>query len=196
MTKRGMPRRDFVRTTAAASAFTIVPRRVLGRGHRAPSDKLNVACIGVGGMGANDVRNTGEAGANIVALCDVDWKAADESFRLFPDARRYKDYRELLANETDIDAVTITTPDHTHAVITLAALEAGKHVYTQKPLVRTLAESRLIRVVSGFDLRLIAARSGADAVRSGTRVVAPARTALPRHRSSRGVVRYGNSLSS
>lgn len=146
---RQIPRRDFVRGAAAAGAFTIVPRHVLGRGYRAPSDMLNVACVGVGGMGANDVRNVAQAGENVVALCDVDWEAADDSFRDHSQARRYKDYREMLAQETDVDAVTVTTPDHTHAVITLAAMRAGKHVYTQKPLVRTLAESRAVRAAAG-----------------------------------------------
>ncbi len=155
MPRRQIPRREFVRGTAAASIFTIVPRHVLGRGFRAPSDTLNVACIGVGGMGENDVRNVAAAGENVVALCDVDWNAAEISFRSHPQARRYKDFRELLARESDIDAVTVTTPDHAHAVITLAALQAGKHVYTQKPLVRTLAEVRAVREAARRVPRLV-----------------------------------------
>ena len=141
----GMSRREFVKDAAAAGAFTIVPAHVLGGGQQAPSEKLNVACIGVGGMGRQDVRGVTDAVENVVAMCDVDEEAAEESFRLHPDARRYKDFREMLAKETDLDAVTVSTPDHTHAVITLAALRAGKHVYTQKPLVRTLTEARTVR---------------------------------------------------
>ncbi len=155
MTRRAIPRRDFIRGTAAAGAFTIVPRRVLGRGHRAPSDTLNVACIGVGGMGTNDVRNVARAGENIVALCDVNSVAAAESFRSHPQARRYEDWRVLLEQERDIDAVTVSTPDHTHAAITMAALRAGKHVYTQKPLVRTLAEARAVREAASQRSRLV-----------------------------------------
>lgn len=139
-----LPRREFVQSAAAAGLFSIVPRRVLGRGFVAPSDQLAVACIGVGGMGWSDVRNVAAAGERIVALCDVDQKAAGDAYRAHPDARRYTDFRELLDRERDIDAVTITTPDHAHAVITLAALRAGKHVYTQKPLVRTLGEVALV----------------------------------------------------
>ncbi len=140
-----MQRRDFLKASTAASAFTIVPRNVLGRGYRAPSDMLNVACVGVGGMGRSDVRGVADAGEQIVALCDVDWASAEDAFNSHPDARRYKDFREMFATEDDIDAVTVTTPDHNHAVITMAALNANKHCYTQKPLVRTLGESRRIR---------------------------------------------------
>lgn len=141
-------RRDFVSTMAAgATVFHIVPRHVLGRGFRAPSDTLNVACIGVGGMGRNDVH--GMEGENLVALCDVDWVSAEDAFRSYPKARRYRDYREMLDREAKhIDAVTVSTPDHNHAAATLLALRAGKHVYCQKPLARTLGEVRAVRAES------------------------------------------------
>lgn len=137
-------RREFVSSMAAgAGLFHIVPRHVLGRGYRAPSDTLNVACIGVGGMGRNDVR--GMEAENLVALCDVDWNAAADAFRSYPKARRYRDYREMLDKEAkSIDAVTVSTPDHSHAAATLLALRAGKHVYCQKPLARTLGEVRAV----------------------------------------------------
>lgn len=136
-------RRDFVRDAALFGAgITIVPRHVLGRGYRAPSDTLNIGCIGVGGMGRNDVN--GVSGENLVALCDVDWKQADGTFTAYPGAKRYKDYREMLERERGIDAVTVSTPDHTHGVIAMAALQAGKHVYCQKPLARTLWEVRAL----------------------------------------------------
>ena len=140
-------RRGFVGSASAALAFTIVPRHVLGRGYRAPSDTLNVACIGVGGMGRNDV--TGMSGENIYALCDVDWKQAESSFAAFPRAKRYRDYREMLDKEAkNIDAVTVSTPDHSHAAAAILAMRAGKHVYCQKPLARTLGEVRAMMDVA------------------------------------------------
>ncbi|MGH7665578.1 MAG: Gfo/Idh/MocA family protein [Gemmatimonadaceae bacterium] len=134
-------RRAFVGDLAlAGAAFTIVPRHVLGGpGYRAPSDVLNIACIGVGGMGSNDVR--GVSGENIYALCDVDWRRAEDSFAAFPQAKRYRDFREMLDREGDsIDAVTVSTPDHTHAVAAMMAMRMGKHTYCQKPLARTIGE--------------------------------------------------------
>lgn len=136
-------RRSFVGEVASTTAaFTIVPSHVLGKRHVPPSDKLNVACIGVGGMGASDVRGMG-AIETIYAMCDVDEKNAADSFNAFPKAKRYKDYREMLDKEArNIDAVTVTIPDHSHAMAAMAALKAGKHVYTQKPLTRTIWEAR------------------------------------------------------
>jgi len=140
----GPSRRGFVRRVAAVgAAFHIVPRHVLGRGFRAPSDTLSVACVGVGGMGANDV--DGVSGENVYALVDVDWRQAERSFRRYPKAKRYRDFREMLDRDAgNIDAVTVSTPDHCHAAVTMAALKAGKHVYTQKPLCRTLGEVRAV----------------------------------------------------
>lgn len=139
---RSPSRRDFLGDVAKAGlAFTIVPRHVLGRGYRAPSDTLNIACIGVGGMGRSDVR--GISDENVYALCDVDWKSARESFTNYPEAKRYRDFREMLERDTaNIDAVTVSTPDHTHAVAAVMALEMGKPVYCQKPLARTIHEVR------------------------------------------------------
>lgn len=144
MSKRDVSRREFVAGTAGAlGAFHIVPRHVLGRGYRAPSDTINIACIGVGGMGRNDVR--GVEGENLVAFADVDWQAAEDAFRSYPKARRYRDYREMLEKEAkNIDAVTVSTPDHSHAPAAMLALKAGKHVYCQKPLARTLGEVKAL----------------------------------------------------
>ncbi len=138
-------RRDTVKQLATGlAAFTIVPRHVLGRGFRAPSDTLNIACIGVGGMGFNDVR--GVSDENVYALCDVDARSADRAFRGWPKAKRYTDFRELLAKEgSSIDAVTVSTPDHCHAAAAMMALKMGKHVYTQKPLARTVGEVRALK---------------------------------------------------
>ncbi len=137
-------RRDFVGKVAAAGAvFTIVPRHVLGRGFQAPSDTLNVACIGVGGMGRTDVR--GMSKENIYALCDVDLKAARSSFGSHPKAKRYRDFREMLEKEADnIDAVTVSTPDHVHAAATMMSLKLKKHTYCQKPLARTIYEVQAV----------------------------------------------------
>jgi predicted dehydrogenase len=148
MSPSPISRRSFVTDlTKAAAVFTIVPRHVLGRGYRAPSDTLNVACVGVGGMGRTDV--TGMAIENIYALCDVDWKQGGDSMATYPKAKRYRDFREMLATDgKNIDAVTVSTPDHTHTVIAMAALKAGKHVYCQKPLARTIGEVRALMAES------------------------------------------------
>ncbi len=141
-------RRDFVRNSAlAAAGFFIVPRHVLGgNGYIAPSDKLNVASIGVGGQGRGDLANIAKhANVNIVALCDVSDKASQQSRENFPKAKYYKDFREMLAKEhKNIDAVSVSTPDHTHAVATLAAIQLGKHVYVQKPLTHSIHEARVL----------------------------------------------------
>lgn len=142
-------RREFVeQTSMAGMAFTIVKPHVLGGPrHVAPSDKLNVACIGVGGMGHSDVRGfAANADCNIYALCDVDDVAAERSYRLHPQAKKYKDYREMIDREAkNIDIVTVSTPDHLHASASMLALKAGKHLYCQKPLARTVAEVRSLK---------------------------------------------------
>ena len=142
--QNGISRRKFLGSTAiGAAAFTIVPRHVLGgRGYTAASEKLHVAGVGIGGMGKNNVKNC--SNENIVALCDVDHDHAAKIFDLYPKAKRYKDYRRMLEKQKDIDAVVIATPDHTHAVIAMAAMRAGKHVYVQKPLAHSVYEARML----------------------------------------------------
>ncbi len=105
-------RREFISTTAAAAAaFTIVPRHVLGGpGHTPPSQKLNIAGVGVGGQGGGVLREM--AGENVVALCDVDWDRAAGTFQAFPRARRFRDYRQMLDQCRDIEDVVVATPDH------------------------------------------------------------------------------------
>lgn len=140
-------RRKFIRNSSmAAAGFFIVPRHVLGKGHIAPSDKLNIAGIGVGGKGKSDLKHFAESPkVNIVALCDVDDREAVDSRKRFPKATYYKDFREMLNKEkNNIDACSISTPDNTHAVATLAAMQLGKHVYTQKPLTHDIYEARLL----------------------------------------------------
>jgi predicted dehydrogenase len=140
-------RREFLAAAgAAAFSFTIVPRHVLGgAGFVAPSERVNLAGIGAGGMGGGDIATHAKNGANVVALCDVDDARGAGSFNNFPKARRYKDFREMIDKEAkNIDAVTVGTPDHTHAVASMAAIRAGKHVYCQKPLTHTLHECRVL----------------------------------------------------
>ena len=138
----GMTRRDFIGRTALATAgITIVPRFVLGGpGYTPPSDKLNIGCIGVGGQGHSDVNNV--SSENIIALCDVDAERAADTFKEYPKAKRYSDFRLMLEKEKDIEAVTVTTPDHNHAVIAMTAIKMGKHVFCQKPLTHTIYEAR------------------------------------------------------
>jgi predicted dehydrogenase len=156
-------RREFVTRAAQASiAATIVPRHVLGGpGFQAPSDTVNVAIVGAGGMGE---RNAEELlSQNIVAVCDVDFQYVERTLRdrredddpktaekgrltteAFNGATRYADYRVMLDEEQDLDAVVVATPDHTHAVIAKAAMEAGLHVYVQKPLTWSVYEARTL----------------------------------------------------
>jgi predicted dehydrogenase len=184
----GLSRRTFLtRVAAGGAALSIVPRHVLGRGFTAPSDTMNIAGVGVGGMGRSNLINL--SSQNIVALCDVDWGYAGKSFdrldtdmanlrtrieqgppaprpgqppvefdrakataqlegmmRLkndhLPKAKRYKDFREMLDRQKDIDGVVVATPDHMHATIALAAMDLGKHVYVQKPLTTSIQEAR------------------------------------------------------
>ncbi|PPL02965.1 Gfo/Idh/MocA family protein [Parapedobacter indicus] len=141
-------RRDFIRVGAASAAgFMVVPRHVLGgKGFVAPSDKLVVAGIGVGGKGESDIGNFHKSGkAEIAYLCDVDERRAANSVKRFPNAKYYKDYREMLDKEhKHIDAVSVSTPDHNHAIQALAAMQLGKHVYVQKPLAHDVWEARLL----------------------------------------------------
>jgi predicted dehydrogenase len=139
-----VPRRTFLASAAAVTAgFTIVPRHVLGgQGTTAPSDKLNIAAVGVGGMGKSNLKNCADEA--IVALCDVDWALSEPVFALYPDAKRYKDYRAMLEEVPNIDAVIVATPDHSHAVVAMAAMAKKKHVYVQKPLTHSVSEARLL----------------------------------------------------
>lgn len=143
---RSLNRRQFLGTSATALAgITIVPSRVVsGFGYTAPSDTLNIACVGIGGMGQHVLRPLAET-ENIVALCDCDWNRATVGvFEQYPNAQRYKDYRVMLDRQNDIDAVVVATPDHTHAVVSMEAIRRGKHVYTEKPLTHTIYEARVL----------------------------------------------------
>ena len=145
MTK-SFARRDFIKRgtlLAGAATVAVVPRHVLGGPRQIPpSEKMNVAGIGIGGMGGGNLRNL--ESENIVALCDVDPNYAARTVRRYPKAKFYIDYREMLDKQTGIDGVVVGTPDHTHAVTSMAAIRAGKHVYCQKPLTHDVYESRVL----------------------------------------------------
>ncbi|MFH1945222.1 MAG: Gfo/Idh/MocA family oxidoreductase [Acidobacteriota bacterium] len=149
-----MTRRRFLGNSAtAAAAFMIVPRHVLGgKGQTAPSDRLNIGCIGVGGKGTSDI--WGVSSENIIALCDVDdtkiddflkhERTPEEHSEMYQKAKTYRDFRVMLDKHPEIDAVTVSTPDHTHAVAAITAMQMGKHVFVQKPLTHTIKEARLL----------------------------------------------------
>lgn len=140
-----MTRRDFLKGSMGAAAVMMVPGQVLGKayGFTSPSDKLNIAAIGVGGVGRRNLKNMKTE--NIVALCDVDWSYAKKTFDDYPDALRYKDWRKMFDEMgKSIDAVLVATPDHTHAGPAAYAMTLGKHVYCQKPLTHSVYEARLL----------------------------------------------------
>ena len=144
----GSSRREFIKNSSlAAASFMIVPRHVLGgKGYTAPSDRLTIASIGVGGKGESDIANFFKSGkADIAYLCDVDDARAAKSVTAFPKAKYIKDWRQLLDKESkNFDAVSISVPDHNHAAPTLAAMQLGKHVYVQKPMTHDVYEARML----------------------------------------------------
>ena len=143
----GLSRRRFIAQAGmATAAFTMLPGRVRGAVKKAPSDKLNIAVVGIGGEGASDTR--GCAGENIVALCDIDDTLGLDIRKEFPRAVQYRDFRRMLEKQKDIDAVVIATPDNTHAVIAMAAMQLGKHVYVQKPLTHDIYEAKRLAEVA------------------------------------------------
>ncbi len=141
----GISRRSFLRNTAAVTAgFTILPSHVIaGLGHKAPSDKLNIVGVGVGGRGFAVLK--GLESENIIGLCDVDWRYSQKCFDYFPGAKKYWDWRKMYDEMgKSIDAVVVATSDHTHAIVAAHAMTMGKHVYVEKPLTHTVYESRLL----------------------------------------------------
>jgi predicted dehydrogenase len=139
---RGISRRQFLGNAAGASAgILVLPGHVLGQGDRPPpSETLNIAGVGVGGQGAQDLARL--EGVNVVALCDVDTRYAAKTFNKYPDAKVYRDYRRMLEDRKDIDAVVVATPDHLHACVAMASMQLGKHVYCEKPLTHSVWEAR------------------------------------------------------
>ena len=147
LTGKNKTRREFLKKGLIASSIVIVPRHVLGGpGFTAPSDQLNLAAIGSGGKGSTDIINASVKGRErVVALCDIDPSGKHgvlKTRQRFPKANFYTDFRQLLDQEKDLDAVTISTPDHTHAVIAMAAMQRDLHLYVQKPLTHNIYEAR------------------------------------------------------
>jgi predicted dehydrogenase len=143
--KTQLTRRQFVAAAGVLTAFSIVPRHVLAAaGQPAPSEKMNIGCVGVGGMqGGSDVRSV--SGENIYALCDVDESQLERTAAQYPSAKRYRDFREMLDKEQkNLHGITITIPDHMHASVALWAMERGIAVYCQKPLTQSVWEARLL----------------------------------------------------
>src|SRR5437899_2537162 len=139
-----LSRRQFLgATTIASAAFSVVPGGVLGlNGAASPNQKLNIAGIGIAGQGGQDLNQF--KNENIVALCDVDWAHAAGTFKQFPNAKKYKDFRKMLEEQKDIDAVVVATPDHVHAFASMMAIKMGKHVYCEKPLTHSVWEARQV----------------------------------------------------
>ena len=147
--ENNISRRRFVGSTAiTAAGLTIVPSHLVsGLGHTPPSDKLNIAGIGVGGIGRRNLTKMNSQ--NIVALCDIDDKYPAKTYADYPDAKRYKDWRKMLDEMgKEIDAVMIATPDHSHAVAAYAAMALGKHVFVEKPLTHSVFESRILTLAA------------------------------------------------
>jgi len=140
-------RRRFMQASAAVAAFTIVPRHVLGQGMTAPSEKLNIATVGAGGMARSNIDNCNQE--NLVAFCDPDDDRAADTYKTYPDVKKYKDFRRMLDKEgKNIDAVIVACPDHVHAAASIMAMKMGKHVYCQKPLTHTVYEARKMTEVA------------------------------------------------
>ena len=138
-----LSRRSCLKTAGVVAAgVTIVPRCVIaGSGQTPPSEKLNIAGIGVGGMGAGDMEAVAPNN-NVVALCDVDTRHSANTFKKFPEAKQFRDFRKMFdAMEKQIDAVVVATPDHFHAVAAMAAIKRNKHVYCEKPLAHSVHEA-------------------------------------------------------
>lgn len=138
-----LSRRQFISTTAAASAALLAGCATAGPRRISPNSKLNIGVVGAMGKGQSDTDHC--ASENIVALCDVDAARCASQLKKYPGAKFYQDWRVMLEKEKGLDAVIISTPDHTHAVIAAEAMRQGKHIYCQKPLVQTVEEARILR---------------------------------------------------
>ncbi len=146
---RSLSRRHFIYTTAlAASSLALVGRAAPRRAYKSPNEKLDIAIIGCGGKGQVDSTNLANAGENIVALCDVDAKNLAKAALKWPNAKQYRDYREMIEKEKSADAVTVSIPDHHHAPAAMRAIKARKHVYCQKPMTHTVSEARALTLAA------------------------------------------------
>lgn len=170
MDHKSQSRRDFLKLSATGlAAVTILPSKVVsGLGHQVPSDKLNIAAIGAGGIGYKNLKNMSTD--NIVAIADVDWNYAEKSFRRWADAKQYEDYRVMLENERSIDAVIIATPDHSHALAAMTALQHQKHLFIQTPVAHSIYElKRITELAEVYNVNTQVGSQGASS--DGTRVI-------------------------
>jgi predicted dehydrogenase len=135
-------RRYFIMGTAVAATGLATKNAYAKKRGKSPNEKLNIAGIGVGGQGGNDIDNV--SSENIVALCDVDDEHAAKVYKRYPKAKVYSDYRTMLEKEKGVDAVVVGTPDHLHAVVSMTAIQLGKHVYCEKPLTHSIHEARVL----------------------------------------------------
>ena len=150
MTQRAT-RRDFLKHgSALGTGFFISHSAAPLHAWNSPNDRVNVACIGVGGRGYGDLQ--GVARENVVALCDCDENRAAKAFKEFPKAKKYQDYRQMLEEQKDLEAITVATPDHNHAPAAAMGLKLGKHVYCEKPLTHSVYEARVLTRMSGTGL--------------------------------------------
>jgi predicted dehydrogenase len=141
---RRTTRRTFIKTTAVVGAGYFATAGVSAEDSKSPNEQINFASIGVGGKGDSDSRDAGNHG-NLVAICDIDDNNLNRKGTAFPKAKKFNDYRKMLDEMgKNIDAVTVSTPDHTHAPASLLYMRAGKHCFTQKPMTHTIEEARMM----------------------------------------------------
>ena len=141
-------RREFLQASAVAGVGFWVAGGVRAEESKSPNEQIQFACIGTGGKGQSDSADAGNNGV-VVAICDVDDRTLEGASKRFPNAKKYFDFRKLLEEMGDkIDAVTVSTPDHTHAAAALMAMRMGKHCFCQKPLTRCIYEARLMGQVA------------------------------------------------
>src|SRR3979409_803474 len=217
MTVKKVTRREFVADAGKIGlGVMIVPRHVLGGvGYQAPSDTLNFAVIGFGGMGSENALELAKT-ENLVAFADVDFgyseakvaeklkdgekKDRPEGITLkqkFDKAARYSDYREMLDKQKNIDGVVIATPDHVHAVAAKAAMQSGKHVYVQKPLTYSVHEARVLRELALANPKIVTQMGNQGHSSDGARLVnewIQAGITAPARRGHLGAKRQGGVL--
>jgi predicted dehydrogenase len=144
-----LSRRSFVTGAGALGGALAWPRGVAAQQENpgppvGPNDIVTLAVVGIGGRGLDNIKDVKDTGVKIVALCEVDDRQAAEAWKMFPEAKRYKDWRRMLDAEKTVDAVLVATPDHNHGIVSIAAMRRGKHVYCEKPLAHSVGEVRAI----------------------------------------------------
>jgi predicted dehydrogenase len=164
-------RREFIKTTTAGGLGLWIAAGHIPSRADSPNEKLNIAIVGVGGMGGSHVNDGAVKRENVVALCDIDEHSLDGAAKVHPNAKRYNDFREMFDKQKDIDAVICATPDHCHAVVTAAAMRLGKHVYTQKPLTHTVYEAHVLSKLAKDNPKLVTQMGNQGHSHDGARAV-------------------------